>query len=212
MPLTLTSFCPCPTSPTQQPFAPQIVNEGFVACESCNKWRKVSIEYQTRVEEEKLDFYCRMLPSMNCDVLAEHGFADEEWVRALQLLPGCVRVCIVRNVSTTLLNEAVEQQRCLLSAVCCQLQLAPRATINSHRHNRSMEWRDDSSSVPCATIEIVISIARYYCFRMLVLTMQEPVFQALAWLSPVTSVFRHILMIGCVRPFSTWSYRYLIAR
>jgi hypothetical protein len=78
MPLTLTSFCPCPTSPTQQPFAPQIVNEGFVACESCNKWRKVSIEYQTRVEEEKLDFYCRMLPSMNCDVLAEHGFADEE--------------------------------------------------------------------------------------------------------------------------------------
>jgi len=57
--------------------APEPEMEGWVACEACNQWRKVSVAYQERVEREDIQFVCNMLPDLDCSVISEFGVAQD---------------------------------------------------------------------------------------------------------------------------------------
>ncbi|KAF5836272.1 hypothetical protein DUNSADRAFT_6180 [Dunaliella salina] len=50
--------------------------EGWVACEACNQWRKVTVAYQERVEQEDIEFVCNMLPGLDCSMVSEFGVAE----------------------------------------------------------------------------------------------------------------------------------------
>jgi len=64
----------------QEPGAPLEAPEmdGWIACDVCKQWRKVSIAYAQQAEAENLSFVCNMLPGVDCSMISEHGVVEDD--------------------------------------------------------------------------------------------------------------------------------------